>query len=121
MVVTIWGAPPLADTRRIADKVPEKRITPPGPHVPPRGSDASQIVCTGPPATSTRFSFPCAKNAIDRLSGDQNGNDASSVPASALGATASSGRTHSIESLPATSATNARYCPSGDSSSSIVG
>ncbi len=43
---------------------------------------ASQMVCGGPPAMSTFFSFPAAMNATKRLSGDQNGRNAPSVPGS---------------------------------------
>ena len=43
---------------------------------------ASQIVCGGPPAMSTFFSLPPAKNARNRLSGDQNGRSTPSVPGS---------------------------------------
>jgi hypothetical protein len=47
---------------------------------PLRPPAASEIVSGGPPETSTFFSFPSAKNARERLSGDQKGKVASSVP-----------------------------------------
>src|SRR5262249_50061240 len=77
------GTPPDAETRykpfpRAASGV--KTITPCLFHVPPRPEGASQIVCTGPPDTSTFFSFPSAKNARDLPSADQNGKLAPSVP-----------------------------------------
>src|SRR5205814_1453842 len=34
---------------------------------------SSQIVCGGPPEASTFLSFPCTRNPMERLSGDQNG------------------------------------------------
>ena len=49
-----------------------------------------------PPAGSTVFSCPCAMNAIRRESGDQNGDEAPSVPASGTAASESSGRIQSI-------------------------
>src|SRR5262249_37832532 len=55
---------------------------------------ASHTVCGGPPATSTRLSFPSAKNAMERLSADQNGAVAPSEPASGTVAVESSDRSH---------------------------
>ena len=43
---------------------------------------------------STRFSFSSAKNPMDRLSGDQNGDVPCSVPGSGRAAEESSDRTH---------------------------
>jgi hypothetical protein len=40
------------------------------------------MFCGGPPEASTFFSFPPAKNAIQRLSGDHSSRPAPSVPAS---------------------------------------
>src|ERR1700722_12406439 len=76
------GVPPVADTRYNPSSNPPlgvKTITPSLFHVPPRPEAASQIVCTGPPATLSFFNFPSAKNAMDFPSGDQNGNRAPSV------------------------------------------
>ena len=64
-----------------------------------------------------------AKNPIDRLSGDQNGNDAPSVPASGDASPVSSERSHSI-GRPSDDATNASFSPSGESANdtrSVVG
>ena len=68
-------------------------MPPSAPHVPPFPSAASQIVVTGPPVASTRLSFPEEKNAICRLSGDQNGYAAPSVPGSSTASAWSSERT----------------------------
>src|SRR5690242_21780920 len=74
----------------------------------------SQIVCTGPPAASMRFSLSPAKKAIDLLSGDQNGNSASSVPArDSAGPSEPSTRTQIID-LPETGSVYASMRPSGD-------
>jgi hypothetical protein len=62
---------------------------------------------------STRFSLASAKNAIEWLSGDQNGRLAFSVPANSRGATESSERSHSRDT-PSAVPTNARWRPSGD-------
>ena len=66
-----------------------------------------------PSAMSTRYSVLDAKNAIDLLSGDQNGSSAPSVPVR--------GRTSEISSArsqrrggPSADATKTRYRPSGD-------
>src|SRR5579859_1013256 len=50
---------------------------------PPRGFEASQRGTGAPPTTSITLSFPAEKNAILRLSGDQNGKVPFSVPSSA--------------------------------------
>ena len=79
----------------------------------PRPSEplgASQIFCGGPPVTSTFFSLPSAKNARNRLSGDQNGRVAPSVPASGLRRRArSSGRTQ-IAACPSRRSRRTRAC-----------
>src|SRR5215469_14632703 len=73
-LVTGTREPPSAGTRKTGPpRAGEKRITPAGPQVPPRPSRASQIIRTGPPSAGTAFSFPSAKNAISRPSGDQKG------------------------------------------------
>ena len=61
--------------------------------LPPRPSVEPQIVTGVPPLTSIRFSLSSVKKAMERLSGDQNGNIAPSVPASACGEVESSDRT----------------------------
>jgi hypothetical protein len=88
--VTGSGLPPLADTRSSGPSLkPLNRMTPSAFQVPPRPWATSQIAVGNPPSTSTRLSFPAAKNPIDRLSGDQKGYVASSVPGMTRGSTAS--------------------------------
>ena len=66
-----------------------------------------------PAATSTFLSFPCAKNAREVPSGDQNGAQAPPVPARLRAVMESSARTHK-SAFPAEScATNARFRESG--------
>ena len=87
-------------------------MAPSGPHAPRWGSrGASHRVRTGPPTTSTRFNFPSAKNPIDRLSGDQNGEIAPSVPETACAVAESSRR---IQSCRLCRLTNATRVPSGE-------
>ena len=52
-------------------------------HAPGNVASASQIVRSCPPSASIRVSLPTAVKAIDRLSGDQDGALAPSVPVSA--------------------------------------
>ena len=76
------GLPPDSGTLKIAENVfGVNRIRPSARHAPPRNNGALASVRT-PPSRSTRFSQPSAPNPIERLSGDQNGNTAFSVPAS---------------------------------------
>src|SRR5262249_38212138 len=118
MIVTGVVFPPAEFTRKISDPLP-KRIVFSGPQVPPRKSVAvSATTCTGPPAAGIFFSFPEAKKPIQRLSGDQNGSCASSVPANSLAPTCSMDRTHSMGLVPGTAALNTRACPSGDRANS---
>ena len=51
-------------------------------HVPPAKPDASPRSFGAPPAASTRFKRPPATKPMVRLSGDQKGSEASSVPPS---------------------------------------
>ena len=52
------------------------------PHVAPSpGASTGQTSCGGAPETVTFLRLSCAKNPTYRLSGDQNGSEASSVPA----------------------------------------
>src|SRR5579863_3715011 len=71
----IWvGVPPEASTRDRPEVTSgAKTITPSLFQVPPRPEGASQIVCTGPPDTSSFFNCASAKNARDRPSADQKG------------------------------------------------
>src|SRR4030095_12493241 len=60
-----------------------KRITPSLFQAPPRPFNASARTCGALPSRSIRFNFAFAKKATARLSGDQNGLDAPSVPSRA--------------------------------------
>src|SRR5262245_9425691 len=82
-------------------------------HVAPRTSSATANVCTGPPDASTHLSLPSATNPILRLSGDQNGWLAPSVPPIGCETTASSERSHSCV-FPFAFAANTRRRPSGE-------
>jgi hypothetical protein len=66
-----------------------------------------------PPPISMRFSLPSAKNPIDRLSGDQKGEIAPSVPAKGCAVTASSGRIQRRDA-PSPEATKTSFRPSGE-------
>jgi len=91
------------------------RMTPSLLHAPPRPLLASQMVCGGPPSAPTLRNLPPAKNPISRLSGDQKGYMASSVPGKARAVAEFSARTYS-KTLPFSSrAVKARCVPSGES------
>src|SRR5258707_15284966 len=82
------GVAPDAETRCTTSPIfplGVKRMTPSLFQLPPRPDGASHRVCIGPPAISSLFSFPSAKNARDRPSGDQNGKLAPSVLARLFG------------------------------------
>src|SRR5262249_2507953 len=89
-------------------------ITPSRFQVPPRPIGASHNVIGGPPAASIFLSFPSAKNPRKRLSGDQNGWKAPSVPASCCAESASRGRTQRRFLPSEADATKARRRPSGE-------
>src|SRR5712691_13454804 len=92
--VTAVGWPPEEETRARAPVASgANTITPSRFHVPPSPAGASQSVCDGPPDTSILLSLPCAKKAMDLLSGDQNGRTAPSVPVKGRASGASSERT----------------------------
>jgi hypothetical protein len=55
---------------------------PSSPQLPPRTDPLSHKVTATPPSTNIALSFPCAKNPIDRPSGEKKGLAAPSVPAS---------------------------------------
>src|SRR5436190_4165837 len=76
----------------------------------------SQIVRGDPPSASVRRSLPPAKKAIDRLSGDQNGETAPSVPAIGSGSGVESERTQRLRT-PFEAATKTIRRPSGDTAS----
>jgi hypothetical protein len=71
-----------------------------------------QIVCGEPPVASTLLSVPAAKKPIQRLSGDQNGLKAPTVPGMARAADESSGRMNNCV-RPSVVTTKASACPSG--------
>src|ERR1041385_5678224 len=68
----------------------------------------------GAPAAATCFSLPGTKKPMKRLSGDQNGNDASSVSESCRAADELRGRTQSVDFPVESVATNASIAPSGE-------
>src|SRR5262249_53105039 len=86
------GVPPVADTRWIAAVLAPYRMTLSLFHVPPRPPGASHNTVGTPPAIGTFISLPPAKNPMYLPSGDQNGNDAPSVPARARLVTEPAGR-----------------------------
>jgi hypothetical protein len=82
--VTGTGWPPDAETRYkplVVSGV--KTMMPSAPQEAPRGTRASQMSIGEPPSASMRLSWPWAKKPRDRLSGDQKGQDAPSVPVKA--------------------------------------
>src|SRR5262245_57836317 len=111
--ITVAGVPPPADTRLISDaKNSANRISPSRFHAPPPPF-ASHSVVSAPSARAIFFSFPCAKNPMNRLSGDQKGDSAPSVPGNDLAVSKSSERIQS-DSLPSEKAVKAMWRPSGD-------
>ena len=71
------GSPPEAGTRcRAVPEDGESTMTSSRPQLPPLPFRARQIVSGAPPSTGTFLSFPSEreKKAIQRPSGDQNGN-----------------------------------------------
>ena len=105
------GVPPAAGMRNKGDVASGVyRIVPSAPQVPPRGWGASARVCTAPPLASMIRSLPCAKNPRLRLSGDQKGKLASSVPANGCAAVESSGRTQSWGALRRPSPQTPAWC-----------
>src|ERR1039458_522720 len=94
--VTFTGTPPEAGTRSRVRSPVVKRSTPTQLHEPAVARPPAHSVTGGPPAISIRFNFRSAKNANDLLSGDQNGESPSSVPASERATGESSGRSHRV-------------------------
>src|SRR5688572_32634426 len=82
-------------------------------HVPPRPEIALASDWTDPSPTSIRFSLPSAKKPTDRLSGDQNGSWAPSVPARGRTVTESIERSHN-RGRPSESATKTTMFPTGE-------
>src|SRR5579864_7845690 len=91
----------------------QNRITPSGLQAPPRPTMTSAISRAGPPLIPTTFSLFGTKKPIDKLSGDQNGQDACSVPTRGFASRESSARTQRII-LPFNTAVNASLRPSGE-------
>ena len=81
---------------------------------PPCGCRASVIVSGSPPSAGIFFSLPSAKNAIIRLSGDQNGVSVAVVFIKGRPSSESSGLTQS-RFRPSTPVPNTISRPSGDS------
>ena len=106
--------PPAADTFEspVPPRLPN-RITPSRFHVPPVATPTSASAVDTPPPGSILRSLPAAKYPMNRLSGDQNGSEAPSVPASCLGSRSSIARTHNCIFGPV-AAVNASQRPSGD-------
>ena len=98
-VVTGFGSPPAADTRKIGPASPANRISPFWFQAPPPPPCVLHRVCGVPPATSSFLSSPAAKNAMARPSGDQKGKEPPSVPGSCCADSESSSRSHNV-SLP---------------------
>src|SRR5215472_9443927 len=98
-------------------------MVPAGLHEPlilaPVTPDAS--VNAGPPARSTRLRLLSAKKPIERLSGDQNGATAFSVPATGWARVESSGRSQSWFWPPELTALNTSFRPSGESANHPFG
>src|SRR5512132_2932061 len=89
-------------------------ITPLAFQEPPQPSPrASHTVCTGPPAAAILLILPPAKNPMERLSADQKGELASSVPASGCAVTDSRARTHRT-TLPSVILRRTTRRPSGE-------
>src|SRR5258708_30935562 len=89
------SGPPEEETRnKVLLTAGVRRMSPSLFHVPPRPSEASQMVNGGPPEDSIFLSLPPAKNAMKRLSGDQKGYVAPSVPAKGCACEESRGRIH---------------------------
>ena len=111
----ICGIPPSAETRCNAPVDDgAKTITLSRFHVPPRPNSASHTTIAGPPSMRILLSLPSAKKPIERLSGDQNGNVASSVPGRTCASTALK-RSHARAECPSRLlATNTIELPSGE-------
>src|SRR5579872_6361025 len=115
-LVASTGVPPAALTRISPDCVlGENRMTPPGPHAPPRPKGASAMICGESPLISMVLSLPSAKNPRERLSGAQKGKTAFSVPASSRETRELTGRTQSVVLPSACEAVKAIDAPSGES------
>ena len=96
-------------------------MVPSRPHAGTPSICAAQMVRAGPPETSIFLSSPAplAKKPMNRLSGDQNGDTAPSVPASGCAVSDPSERIQSC-CWPLVVATNARCRPSGETAIRVV-
>src|SRR2546427_4037142 len=86
IVVTGWAAPPDSETRLmvLGAILGVNSRTPSRLQAPPVLVDGASVrVWAGPPDIAIFFSFPSAKKATNRLSGDQKGRAALSVPGTA--------------------------------------
>src|SRR5687768_9302718 len=90
-----------------------KMTTPSLLHAPPAPTGARASTWSEPPSTPMRLMRSLEKNPMDSLSGDQNGNDAPSVPASGRATPDLNDRTQSC-GRPSVDATKATFSPSGD-------
>src|SRR5258706_6083608 len=107
--------PPADDTRLSVLPAPALyTIVPSWLQVPPRMPSVMHSVCGGPPLAAIFNSFCCAKYAMNRLSGDQNGNAAPSVLGSGCAVSESMGRIHNRTLPDASRAVNASLLPSGE-------
>ena len=113
--------PPVAGTVASSPPRGTNRMTPVELQVAPLRAATSASVRTCPPPASTRFNFPAATNPMADPSGAQNGCAASSVPASAWGASASRSRTQSLDPPDASVDTYASRRPSGETATDICG
>ena len=91
-----------------------KRMTPRAFHVPAPPYGAGQTTVGEPPDTSMVLSWPSAKKPTNRLSGDQKGSDAPSVPESGCAESASCSRTHNNDRPSGSVAVKAKRRPSGE-------
>src|SRR5713101_9125080 len=82
--------------------------------LPPASHGAAAKAIAGPPDASIVFSLLSAKNPSARLSGDQNGSVAPSVPGSGRVASESRERIQSSVFPVSSAAQKARACPSGE-------
>src|SRR5215831_176285 len=90
MGVTGCGTPPADETRYNGPgPFDAKTMVPPAFHVPVFPEGASHTTCEATPETSIALSFRAAKKPTERLSGDQNGEEAPSVPGRGRSANAS--------------------------------
>jgi hypothetical protein len=114
LVRALASPPAAAIMEREENAEALKTITPSGLHAPPRPLAAAQSLCAGPPEASILLRLPAAKQPMRRLSGDQNGTVAPSVPVSGWATLESSFRTQSCTLPEGSVAVKARRRPSGE-------